>query len=761
MSRLLFLFFIALLTPNLYSQAWKGYFSYNNVRFMSVGQNKVYASAENAYFSKHLLNDDVKTVNTVDGLSGQNISAFYHNKQLNRTFVGYENGLIIMINENDNNVRRFSDVINKDGIPPNQKRINSFYEFENKLYIAAAFGIVVLDLNTFLFKDTFFMGPGGQQINVFNAVVFQNQIFAVTQLHGIRAAEVSNPNLIDFNLWSTFDGGSWLKAVVFEDQLIGLNSDGIIYRYNGNFFTPFFNFGATNTDVFPGDGFLAACSVNRAVLFNSNFAPIINVPLNQFPEATLSLTSVALVNNQLYVGTSGNGVFQTSSLNPGKLNQILPDGPSRNKIFGIQVAPSGSFLWTVYGEHTQAYNPFPLDSYGVSKYSENGWLNIPYSEVSPAKSIVRAFINPSNENQVYFSSFYSGILKFDNNGLVQVFNENSPNGPESIGYDPLNPDIRINGSAMDRNGNIWFNNSRIDNALKVLRANGQWQSYSIANFSNFPAENSYGKMQVDRNGTKWFVSSREGVFGFNENMTPTFRKVTVENQTGFPFTDTRALAIDNRNQLWIGSVGGLRVMPSVDRFMNAGDLISRPIIIVEDGLAQELLADQYITAIAVDGANNKWIGTADAGIFQVSPNGQQTLQRFNQTNSPLPSNTVRDIDINGVTGEVFFVTDRGMVSFQGTATDGKRNFNDVVVYPNPVRPGFTGTVKITGLVDRANVKITDIEGNLVHEQTAPGGTIEWDTTAFGKYKVASGVYMIFLSTEDGLETKVKKIMIVR
>ncbi|MFN4197952.1 MAG: T9SS type A sorting domain-containing protein, partial [Flavobacterium sp.] len=304
-------------------------------------------------------------------------------------------------------------------------------------------------------------------------------------------------------------------------------------------------------------------------------------------------------------------------------------------------------------------------------------------------------------------------------------------------------------------------NSRIANAIRVKRTNGQWQSYSINNFSNNPSDNSYTKMQIDRNGTKWFASHREGVFGFNENMTPAFRKVTVENQQGFPFTDTRALAIDNRNQLWIGSLGGLRVMPSIDRFMNDGDLVSRPIIIVEDGIAQELLADQYITAIVVDGANNKWIGTADAGVFQVSPNGQQTLNRFTETNSPLPSNSIRDIDINGVTGEVFFVTDRGMVSFRGTATDGSRNFNDVVVYPNPVRPGYTGTVKITGLVDRANVKITDIEGNLVHEQTAAGGTIEWDTTAFGKYKVASGVYMIFLSTEDGMETKVKKVMIVR
>jgi hypothetical protein len=237
--------------------------------------------------------------------------------------------------------------------------------------------------------------------------------------------------------------------------------------------------------------------------------------------------------------------------------------------------------------------------------------------------------------------------------------------------------------------------------------------------------------------------------------------VKTQDDEGYPFTDTRAIAIDNRNQLWIGSVGGLRVLSNVNQFNSPDDLVSRPIIFVEDDLPQELLANQFITDIAVDGANNKWIGTADAGVFLLSPNGQETLQRFTVNNSPLPSNFINDIAINGKTGEVFFATDKGMVSFKGTSTKGNDNLNNVIVYPNPVRPGFTGTVKITGLLDKANVKITDISGNLVFEQISAGGTIEWDTTAFGKYKVASGVYMIFITSEDATETKVSKVMIIR
>ncbi len=171
--------------------------------------------------------------------------------------------------------------------------------------------------------------------------------------------------------------------------------------------------------------------------------------------------------------------------------------------------------------------------------------------------------------------------------------------------------------------------------------------------------------------------------------------------------------------------------------------------------------EQFITDIAVDGANNKWIGTADSGLFLVSPNGQETKYHFTINNSPLPSNVINDIGINSATGEVFIATAKGLVSFKGTATAPNDDVSHAYVYPNPVRPEYQGTVKIAGLLDKANIKITDIEGNLVYETISEGGTIEWDTTAFGKYKVASGVYMIFISAQDGVETKVKKVMIIR
>ena len=303
-------------------------------------------------------------------------------------------------------------------------------------------------------------------------------------------------------------------------------------------------------------------------------------------------------------------------------------------------------------------------------------------------------------------------------------------------------------------------NSAVLEPLKVLRTNGQWTEYSFEDITDNPEADFYGRLVIDKNGTKWIPSVNNGIIAFNEAMGNRFVIVN-GTDSNLPTTYIKCLAIDQRNQLWIGTIRGLRVLPSIDRFTTDNQLTTNSIIILEDGVAQELMYEQVINEIVVDGANNKWIATGAAGAFLVSPNGQETLAHFTKENSPLPSNEINDIELDPVTGEVFFATAKGMVSYQGTSTAPEGDLNNVYVFPNPVRPGFEGDVNISGLMDRVNLKITDIEGNLVYETTSQGGTVLWDTRAFGRYKVASGVYMIFISSEDGTQTKVKKVMIIR
>ena len=438
-----------------------------------------------------------------------------------------------------------------------------------------------------------------------------------------------------------------------------------------------------------------------------------------------------------------------------------PNGPVRNYIFRVKKAPN--YLWAVYGDYSRDYNPYGLDEFGISKFSnDTGWELIPYEDLFQAKSISDIVINPNNPNQIFATSYFSGLLKIENENIELFNNTNTgPNGLESLVVpgSPSYVDIRINSPAFDKDGNLWLTNAFVEKAIKVLGSSGQWQSYSLADVAPTASTGRYGPMAIDKNRTKWIPSLNDGLIAFNENYNNKFIVINSTNGN-LADNDVRCVAVDNRNQLWIGTFAGLRVV-SVDRFISETELNVNSIIIQEGDLAQELFYQQTILDIAVDGANRKWVSIADGGVFLVSSDGQETIYRFTKNNSPLPSDNINDIEIDGVSGEVFFATDKGMVSFLGTSTKPNDSLSDVFVYPNPVRPNFIGTLKISGLTDKANVKITDIEGNLVYETTAAGGTIEWDTKAFGKHKVASGVYMIFVASEDATDSTVKKVMIIR
>ena len=737
--------------------SWQGYFSFNEIKDISESSTTVFAASENALFSKNVAINVLKTTTTIEGLSGQTISAVYHSEAFKKTIVGYENGLMIVVNEADGSMLNKVDIINKQ-LAPNLKKINHFMEHNGVLYVSCDFGIVQFNLTTSQFGDTYFIGDNGAEISVKQTAFFNDFIYAATS-SGIRKANSTSTNLNDFNQWIVVNSGDWSSVETLDTELVAINSIGYIHRYNSNTFVGFLQLPQPSVDMRAKNHNLIVTTANSVFVYNNQLVLNRQITNSQVLDNTLNFTCSTIVGEMIYIGTKEKGLFSSTLSGVAAFENNTPKGPERNNIFSLDVSPNA--LWTVYGDYDAFYNPYPLDSYGVSKYSVSGWLNIPYSDVFDAKSMTRVLINPNNENQVYASSFFSGLLKLENDVPTILYNEKNSSLESITTEGPAYIDVRINGTAFDKTGNLWITNSRIKNGLKVLKANGEWGSYSMTSIINNAESSSYASIVADKNNVKWIATNRDGVVGFNEN-TNSFKKITFGVNAGnLPIADVRSLAIDTKNQLWIGTTKGLRVLSNVANFQAEGQLKANPIIIMEDNLAQELLYEQYIAAIVVDGANNKWIGTTDSGVFMVSPNGQETKYHFTISNSPLPSNSINDIKINSATGEVFIATDKGMISFKGIATGGNEDLNNVFVYPNPVRPNYSGTVKVAGLIDKANIKITDIEGNLVYETTSEGGTIEWDTTAFGRYKVASGVYMIFISSQDGGETKVKKVMIIR
>ena len=745
--------------------SWQGYFSYYQIKGLTQTQTSVTAASENALFTKNTTTNELKTLNSIDGLKAESISAVFKSDTKNITFIGNSNGLLLLV-QADGSILYKNGILAELPVPSTLKKINHFAEYNNKIYISTDYGITVFDLTTLEFGDSYFIGSGGLPTRILQTVVLNNELYAVTELSGIKKINVNNPNSVDYTQWTVFDGGFWSGIVNFNNQIVAVNTNGTVSKYENGLFTTFLNLPQPGIDIRSVNNNLIITTANKVYVFNAQFQQITTIDAALFLPLNVLFTSATIVGSEIFIATTNSGLFSAPLLNPTVFVNCTPSGPLNNQIF--RVKKSASALYALYGAYSRDYNPYVNGGPGafpISKFSSSGWSAILYSTLLGAKSLSNITFNPNNENQFFVSSYFSGLLKVTNDIATNLFtyNNTGTTGLESliVPSDPSYKDVRINGPAFDKSGNLWMTNNLVQRTLKVLKNDGLWQSYDLSAVIATPTNENNALLVIDKNNTKWLSTSKNGVIGFNENLGSKVLACKSDVVGNLPAADVRCLAIDTKNQLWIGTTQGLRYLPSVDSFTNDTELKSKSIIILEEGLAQELFYDQFILDIAVDGANRKWISTAGTGVYLVSPNGQQTIYHFTKEDSPLPNNTVVDIEIDGVTGEVYFVTEQGMVSFKGLATKASDNLENVFVYPNPVRPDYLDTVKISGLTNKATVKIADIEGNLVYEKTSEGGTIEWDTTAFGNYRVASGVYMIFISDQDGVETKVKKVMIVR
>jgi len=756
---ILFLLFLTLFgQAQNFEDEWTGLFSYVSVKGITHGNDQLFVGAENAVFTYDLISQEITTISTVNGLSGELISSIYYSEGFGLLVIGYENGLIEIKIDGEENILSVVDILDKPTIPPDRKRINDFFEYNDNLYISTGFGISLYDLSRLEFGDTYFIGDFGAQLNITQTTVLEPYIYASSLGGGVRRAEVANDNLIDFEQWTTISGGIInVKGVqALGDDIFIARNDNVIARFQGSGFVSVANFISEIVDFRSENDLLTITTQANIQVYSPGFN--LTAVVNSLSNFSYILQSGISLNNTFYMGTSEQGLLAVP-YNSNIATQILPDGPILNQSFAIDASPGQ--LWVSFGDISVTFDPFPLSFLGVSNLTEEGWTNIPASELFGASDLVNVTINPFNPAEVYMSSFQKGLLRINNQEPDVLFDEtNSPLERVNLGGSDVG--IRIYGADFDRDNNLWFTQTKVNDGLIRLTPFGQFSKFNFEDVFNGEDELALTELKISREGYVFFGTDKNGMVGYNPN-TGTYNRVSEQIGNGnLPSPSVRALEFDDQNRLWIGTLKGLRVLFNVAGFFDEGaNTETQPIIIEENGVGQELLAQLTVTDIEVDGANNKWISTASSGVFYFSSNGQETLLRFTKDNSPLPSNNVQDIAIDELSGRVYFATVNGLVAFDGSSTAPRDDLENVYAYPNPVRPGFSGNVTIDGLTDNANVKITDIEGNLVFETTSQGGSVLWDTTAFGKYKVASGVYMVLITTDDFLETKVSKIMIIR
>jgi ligand-binding sensor domain-containing protein len=300
----------------------------------------------------------------------------------------------------------------------------------------------------------------------------------------------------------------------------------------------------------------------------------------------------------------------------------------------------------------------------------------------------------------------------------------------------------------------------------VRKTDGSWKSF---NYENTISDILVSEIIVTQSNHKWVVlPNGNGLFVFDNNQTidnendDQYKKLNIVDENGKIITNRiNSIAEDLNGEIWLGTDQGIIVYYNPSNVFGDDLFYARRIIVTIGDATDYLLKSEVINSIAVDGANRKWIGTESSGVYLVSKDGTEELNHFTEENSPLLSNRIYDVEINHESGEVFFATDKGLVSYRGTATMGSDEFRDVYVYPNPVRETYSGDITIRGLVSDVNVKITDISGNLVYETTAEGGQATWNGKNFDGKRPSTGVYLVFCTNDDGSKTYISKLLFIK
>ena len=753
-----------------YSDSWEDFYSYNNVKDFIKVDDVIYALVDNAVFTYDIVTKEINKLSSVQGLTGETTASIYFNKSFQRLIIGYENGLIEVV-DNDGSITISSNIVdfNQSG----RKRINHFKEFNNKLYVSTPFGIVVYDIEKLEFGDTYFIGNNSSSLEVYQTEVLNGFIYAATDT-GVFVADINSNLLIDFNNWEEqFSGRNFPQITLFDNQLFVVEGTKL-YHLSGSVLVQVRNF---NEPIKA----LKSSSSHLSVTLNKS-AVILDVILNQvfrFSANTIfdfTLNTSLFESNSVFLGTKEFGILNTNSTQITSFTEYHPEGPLSNDVFSITA--QNNSLWAVYGGYSGTYTPIQRRQ-GYSHFNGENWINTKFNASLPG-DLVAVTIDPNNENKVFISALgvtsninvspTGGLLVVENDIVTQTYNHlNSAFKPISISLPNIN--IRVSGAVFDNQGNLWATNYETNEELIKFSATEQWSSVDLTSIKTSDAAG-LNEIFVDRNNSIWIGSRRNGVYIYNENGNRKKALIATPNLGNLPDLNVRTVAVDANNRAWIGTQSGLVMYSNASGVFDDATPNANAVVINgdENGFGERLLGDQTINSIVVDGADNKWFGTDNGGVIYTNPNGQRTLANFSMQNSPLPTNKIVKISVDNSTGKVYFATNKGIVVYNSKVAPFGDVLGAVYAYPNPALKNHQ-TVTIDGrkgthLPKGTNIKILDVAGNLVYEtnveegQELKGGKAVWDKRNLAGNKVASGIYIVLLSNDDASETAVTKIAIV-
>lgn len=733
---LLLLFSLQFSAQIISSSRWSDLFSYNNVLAIREDNGKLIAATENGIFFYTPATGEITKLSKANGLHEVKISAFDYNPETKIGLVGYKNGAM--------------DVITPEGITyvvdipiaagyNGEKRINHISITGNLAVISVNYGVSIFRLDKKEFGDSAFFINNGVYEAAKEAVIKDNSVYVATAT-GLKSHEM-NVTFPIFSSWNTVNAGNFSQISV--GSTIAYSNLNTVYSGNGTTFTALPKGFNSIRDITVTPQNIIVADALEISIFTSTGAFVKSFDFGE------QLNTGFFSNSKIFAGTKTSGIKNEAG------DFLKPDGPYSNTSYKIDLL--GNQVLISSGGR-DAYDTPVFNNFGYYHFNGTNWVYPNFFKTFPGPlNVMDAVMNPAKPSEIFFVNWtpidgQKGIYRMENDEYKNIY--------ASTG-NWLN---RVAGLTFDENNQLFVSSAA--------------NSDKIGFYYYIPASDSFNLVNVINSGSTQKPFTKNGIlyipapfFGggglliYDYKNTPTQlgddRFKMIRKNNNLPADGVVSAAIDKNDDVWIGTRIGLRILQNPSAAIDEDNPRTEPIIIEENGVGEELFRDSPILQIEVDGGNQKWVSVDEGGVFYLSSDGQKTFNHFTKQNSPLPTNSVTDIKVDKQTGKVYFVTLDGVMVYQGDVLNVNENFGEVLVYPNPVvYANYKGNVRIRGLAEKTNIRITDAAGNLVHQAVAKGGYYEWNLNNQRGVRVASGIYFVLMTNSDGTDTATAKIAVV-
>ena len=752
---------------------WQDHNSFVKVTKVWATSKKVYAATHMAMFQFNREDSTLLAKTKVQGLTDVGISTFACDEEYDGLVVAYNNsGLDIIYNGEVHHVAdiRYSNI-------SGDKQIYNIRFNGDYIYLATGFGVVVIDRSEHEIVETYYIGENGERGAVYDVAFTDSLIVAGTD-RGLMYAPKNSGKLHIYDTW-TLDtltpmrGMSVRMLEVCRGRLLAAACVN-----NPDSLTPFYQLEANNwldwgnwatgklTTLKYRHGQVILGRSNRVELYDGDY--LLDEVVESLPKYGVGVKDVDKdEDGTLWLGHNWAGLVCTPASRT-SAQRFAPEGPYNDDyVYSLTVTKDRVYLCP--GGKKPTYESLYLSG-SLSIFDNEQWTNVGGGEYGDAyQDILRVAVDPKDKNHLSATAWGHGVVDIQDGKITTIFNASNTEQALTPYRKGSYSHLRVSGVAYDDEGNLWVTNSLVDKGLAVRYKNGEWAAFDISPMmQGITGE----KREIDKviwdsvRGYKWFAGRANRIYIHDgEGM---MAYVSPNNGSKLETHTVTCLVQDRSGDIWFGTDKGLKVIYDGYRaFNNGGRGEQSPvscsnILYNEDGINEYLMAYESITCLAVDGANRKWVGTANNGLYLISANGLEQLHHFTTANSPLNSDKIVALAVHPETGVVYIGTNMGLQSYRSTATaaDTYPAF-DIHAFPNPVRPEYEGPIAIKGFTRDALVHVTDSRGHVVFSTTAHGGQAIWNGKTLQGQRAASGTYFVFASDQMGKMRSVAKILIIR